>query len=171
LCDFEEILMRLLQGLGIFIVGTLAGMLIAQASAAPKENEAQLNHVGMYVKNMDASLDFYTKTMGFRETYLFKDEQGKPAMAFIQVSRETFIELMPADADHPAGFSHAGFQVDNETATIDTLRHKGVKVEDAHPGLRMKALSTDVLDPDGLRLELLEFTPDSLQRKAIDSWK
>jgi catechol 2,3-dioxygenase-like lactoylglutathione lyase family enzyme len=163
--------MRWLQGFGIFVVGTFTGMLILQASAAPKENGAKLNHVGMYVKNMDASLDFYTKTMGFRETYLFKDDQGKPAMALLQVSRVTFIELMPADADHPAGFSHAGFQMDDEKATIETLRQRGAKVEDAHPGLRMKALSTDVLDPDGLRLELLEFTPDSLQRKAIDSWK
>jgi len=162
---------RLIKGFGLFAAGILAGMLMMQASAAPSQNGTKLNHVGMYVKNMDASLDFYTRTMGFRETYLFKDDQGQPAMAFIQVSRETFIELMPADADHPAGFSHAGFQVNDERATIAALRKKGVKVEDAHPGLRMKALSTDVLDPDGLRLELLEFTPDSLQRKAIDSWK
>ena len=163
--------MRLIKGFGLFAAGILAGMLMMQASAAPSQNGTKLNHVGMYVNNMDASLDFYTRTMGFRETYLFKDDQGKLAMAFIQVSRETFIELMPADADHPAGFSHAGFQVNDERATIAVLRKKGVKVEDAHPGLRMKALSTDVLDPDGLRLELLEFTPDSLQRKAIDSWK
>lgn len=163
--------MRWIRGFWLFVLGTLAGMLIMQAAAAPKENAVRLNHVGMYVKNMDESLNFYTKTMGFRETYLFKDEQGKPAMALLQISRETFIELMPADADHPVGFSHAAIWVDDVKATVEALRQKGVKVEDPHPGLRMKALSTDVLDPDGLRMEILEFTPDSLQRKAIDSWK
>jgi catechol 2,3-dioxygenase-like lactoylglutathione lyase family enzyme len=160
-----------IRGSCFFAVGTLAGVLIMQAGAAPKENGARLNHVGMYVKNFDESMNFYTKTMGFRETYLFKDEEGKPAMAFLQISRDTFLELMPADADHPVGFSHAGIGVDDVKATIEALRQKGVKVEDPHVGLRMKALATDVIDPDGLRLEIIEFTPDSLQRKAIDSWK
>ena len=163
--------MRWIRGFWLFVVGTLAGMLIMQAGAAAEENAARLNHVGMYVKNFEESMHFYTKTMGFRETYLFKDEEGKPAMALLQISRETFLELMPADADHPVGFSHAGIWVDDVKATIRELRQKGVKVEDSHVGLRMKALATDVIDPDGLRLEILEFTPDSLQKKAIDSWK
>jgi hypothetical protein len=30
---------------------------------------------------------------------------------------------------------------------------------------------TSVIDPNGIRLELLDFTPDSLQRKAIEAWK
>lgn len=163
--------MRRIRGFLLFMAGTLAGMLIVQASAAPNENAARLNHVGMYVKNFNESLNFYANTMGFREAYLFKDEQGKPAMALLQISRETFLELMPSDADHPVGFSHAAILVDDVKATVETLRQKGVKVDDPHPGLRMKALSTDVIDPNGLRLEILEFTPDSLQRKAIDSWK
>jgi len=163
--------MRWISGFCFFVLGALAGMLIMQANAALQENAARLNHVGMYVKNMDESIGFYGKTMGFRETYVFNDEQEKPAMAFLQISRDTFLELMPADDQHPVGFSHAGFSVDDVKATIEALRQKGVKVEDPQPGLRMKALSTDVIDPDGLRLELLEFTPDSLQRKAIDSWR
>jgi catechol 2,3-dioxygenase-like lactoylglutathione lyase family enzyme len=160
-----------MRGSWLFVMGTLAGMLLMQAGAASKENPARLNHVGMYVKNFEESMHFYTQTMGFRDTYLFKDEEGKPAMALLQISRETFLELMPADADHPVGFSHVGIWVDDVKATINDLRQKGVKVEDFHVGLRMKALATDVVDPNGLRLEMLEFTPDSLQRKAIDSWK
>ena len=163
--------MRWIWGLSLFVAGTLAGMLIVQAGAAPRENGIKLNHVGLYVKNMDESIAFYTQTMGFRQAYLFKDDQGAPAMALLQISRDTFVELMPADEHNPVGFSHAGFSVDDESATIARLRQRGAQLNDAHPGQRMKALSTDVLDPNGLRLELLEFTPDSLQRKAIEAWK
>jgi hypothetical protein len=34
-----------------------------------------------------------------------------------------------------------------------------------------KAVITNILDPDGVRLELLEYPPESLQGKAIDGWK
>jgi hypothetical protein len=30
---------------------------------------------------------------------------------------------------------------------------------------------TNVIDPNGVRMELLEYPPESLQKKAIDGWK
>jgi hypothetical protein len=50
------------------------------------------------------------------------------------------------------------------------LRQRGVKVDDPRTGAT-KAPLTSVIDPNGIRLELLDFAPDSLQRKAIESWK
>ena len=37
----------------------------------------------MYVKNMDESMNFYTKTMGFREAFSFKDKEGKPSLVYV----------------------------------------------------------------------------------------
>jgi hypothetical protein len=34
-----------------------------------------------------------------------------------------------------------------------------------------KALLSDTNDPNGIRLELIELTPDSLHKKAEESWK
>ena len=34
-----------------------------------------------------------------------------------------------------------------------------------------KAILSNVTDLNGLRIELAELTPDSLQRKAMNSWK
>ena len=42
------------------------------------------------------SLNFYTKTMGFPEAFTVRNKEGKPAITYIQISRETFIELAPA---------------------------------------------------------------------------
>jgi hypothetical protein len=36
------------------------------------------------------------------------------------------------------------------------------------PGAHVK--NVNVFDPDGIRLELNEYTPESLPKKAVDSW-
>ena len=66
--------------------------------------------------------------------------------------------------------SHVGILADDLNATVAMLRQRGVKVDDPRTGAT-KAPLTSVIDPNGIRLELLDFAPDSLQRKAIESWK
>jgi len=63
----------------------------------------------IHVKDFDESMRFYTQTMGFRERpSLFKNAEGKPALAYLQITRDTFLELAPATADRPVGLSHIG---------------------------------------------------------------
>jgi hypothetical protein len=50
------------------------------------------------------------------------------------------------------------------------LRQRGVKVDDPRAS-PTKAVITNVTAPDGVRLELVDITAESLHRKAIDSWK
>jgi hypothetical protein len=144
--------MRWMRGLALFVAGLVAGIVIMQPSAAQQEKVTglRLNHVGMNVKDFDESVNFYTKTMGFREAFSFKDKEGKPTLTYLQINRDTFLELAPA--------------------TATALRQHGVILDDPRTG-SSKAPLTNVVDPNGLRLELLEFAPDSLQRKAIDAWK
>jgi len=164
--------MRWMRGLLVFMAGTLAGMLIMQAGAAPQQKVSglRLNHVGMFVKDLDESINFYTKTMGFRQAFSVKDKEGKPALVYLQISRDTFLELAPASPDRPLGFSHAGLWADDLKGTVAALRQQNVKLDDPHVG-STKAPLTNVTDPNGLRLEILEYPADSLQRQAMDSWK
>jgi catechol 2,3-dioxygenase-like lactoylglutathione lyase family enzyme len=164
--------MSWIRGLGIFAAGMVAGIFLMQPSAAPQEKGAglRLNHFGVYVKDFDQSVNFYEKTMGFREAFSFKDKDGKPALIYLQINRDTFVELQPADEQHPVGFSHVGIWADDLKKTVATLRERGAKMDDIVVRLS-KAPLTNVTDPNGARLELLEYPPESLQRKAIDSWK
>lgn len=164
--------MRVIRGVFVFLLGISTGMLIMEAAAAQHTSVTglRLNHVGMYVKNFDESMNFYTKVMGFHEAFSFKDKDGKPTLAYLQINRDTFLELAPADAQHPVGFSHAGIWADDVRETVAALRQEGAQVEDVHVGATRAPLA-NVTDPNGLRLEILEYGPESLQRKAIDSWK
>jgi hypothetical protein len=64
--------------------------------------ENYLNHVAIAVENFDAAFAFYTQKMGFREAFTVRDANGRPNLAYVQVSRNTFIELQQANANrHP----------------------------------------------------------------------
>src|SRR6266699_2168571 len=160
--------MRWIRGLAVFVAGIFVGTFMTQPSAAPQEKVTglRLNHFGIYTKDLNESMNFYTKTMGFREAFSIKDKEGKPTIDYLQINRDTFLELAPAGADRPVGFSHVGLWADDLKTTVAAIRQQGVKVEDIRTG-STKAPLTNVLDPNSLRLELLEYPPESLQRKAI----
>jgi len=162
----------LMSSVALFVAGMVAGMLMMQPGAAQEKPlpGLRLNHVGIYAKDFDESMRFYTQTMGFREAFTIKDQQGKPTLAYLQITRDTFLELAPATAQRPVGLSHIGIWPQDLNATVAALRERGVKVDDPRTG-STKTSITNVIDPNGVRLELLDFLPDSLPRKAMDTWK
>jgi len=90
-------------------------------------------------------------------------------LTYLQINRDTFLELAPATAERPVGLSHVGLWADNLNAEVAALRQQGVKVDDPRTATT-KAPLTNVIDPNGIRLELLDIAQGSMQRKAIDSW-
>jgi catechol 2,3-dioxygenase-like lactoylglutathione lyase family enzyme len=155
-----------------FAAGMIAGAFLMQRGNA-QENAApglRLNHVGVYAKDYNASLRFYTQTMGFREAFTIKDKDGNPTLTYLQINRDQFLELAPANAQRPAGLSHVGIWPLDLKATVAALRRHRAQVEDPRTGSTLTSI-TNVMDPNGIRLELLDFLPGSLPRKAIDEYK
>ena len=162
-----------MRGVALFIAGLLVGTVMMQSGAAQQSNintGLKLNHVGLNVKDFEESLNFYTKTMGFREAFTLRGPDGKPSLSYIQISRETFLELAAAGPDRPAGLTHFSLQADDVNATVKRLRESGVKIDDARVS-RTNTLLTAVMDPNGVRFEIAQLPPDSLPRKAMESWK
>jgi lactoylglutathione lyase len=152
-------------GAGIFV-----GALLLQGGGAQNNPVRSLNHVGIVVKNYDAAMAFYTKTMGFREAYTIKRPDGIPQLTYLQLSRDTFVELIPAGPNQQAGVTHFGIEVTDLPKMVTQLRDKGLTVPNPGP-TPANAQSVRIQDPEGVQIEVMEFGPQSLQRKAIDSWK
>lgn len=155
-----------------FAAGLVAGVLLMQPGRAQTAavSGLRLNHVGIYAKDFDESMRFYTQIMGFHEAFTIKNSEGKPALAYLQITRDTFLELAPSTADRPVGLSHIGIWPEDQAATVAALRAHGIQVADPRIG-STKTSITNVIDPNGVRLELVDFLPGSLPRKAIDEWK
>jgi catechol 2,3-dioxygenase-like lactoylglutathione lyase family enzyme len=150
----------------VFLLAT--GILIGSAMQSvfgQQERVLTLNHVGIAVADLDQARRFYTGTMGFREAW-----RNNQTTTFVQVSRDTFLELMPATPERPAGLDHFGFQVEDAHATAARLKQAGLTVSDVRisPSNLFVASATD---PGGARFELHQVRPDSLLKKAIDSWR
>jgi catechol 2,3-dioxygenase-like lactoylglutathione lyase family enzyme len=159
-----------MRGGVLFGAGILVGVAVMQLGAAQGNAVRTLNHVGMVVKDYDAALEFYTKTMGFREAYTIKNDDGKVRLTYLQLNKNTFVELIPAAPNQPTGITHFGVEVGDLAGTVATLRGRGATIDD--PGRTPSgALFARTRDPEGVQIEVMEFTPESLQRKAIDSWK
>lgn len=151
-----------------FALGAALATALAQQNSS--DRPAVLNHVGVATSDFQRSLDFYTNTLGLREAFVLRDEKGQPALAYLQVSRNSFVELFPPSATRASGIVHLALEVADMKAIVARLREKGTKVEEPRIG-RTKALLTFFTDPDGNRIELLEFGSEALQRKAAEKWQ
>jgi lactoylglutathione lyase len=165
----------LLTGVAIFVMGAIFGIFVMPSKAAqeqPIRTGLRLNHVGIAVKDFQESVDFYTKVMGFRVAFGGTTPDGKPGTIYLQINRDTFLEVAPSTAALPVGITHIGIQTEDEDATVKRLRAGGATVTDPRisPALSKSKLA-NVTDPNGIRLELNELIPGSETRRAVDSWK
>lgn len=162
-----------IRGVALFVAGIIVGIVMMQPSAAQENRSAglRLNHVGIAVKDFQESLNFYTKVMGFRVAYAFPSPDGKPTTTFLQINRDTFIEMAPASANIPAGITHIGIWSEDANASVTHLRQTGATVTDVRPSASSGSRLANVTDPNGIRLEVNEQPAGSLMRKAIETWK
>ena len=116
---------------------------------------------------------FYTQKMGFKEAFRNSDPQGQPTAIYIQISKTTFLELQQANAQRPAGRQpfRAGGAENMKTAVALFKQRGATATEPGPPSAFSKARLANVTDLNGLRVELAELGPESLQRKAMESWK
>jgi catechol 2,3-dioxygenase-like lactoylglutathione lyase family enzyme len=128
------------------------------------------NHVGINVPDVAEAVTYYTQKMGYREAFRVNDDKGQPRLVYMQISRNTFLELQPARPQQPAGFTHYGLVVDNAANAVAAFRQRGLTVTDVTRS-DTKVNLANITDPYMGRVELVEITPASLHAKAIASWK
>jgi len=166
---------NLFRGSAILVVGIILGSLLTGRTAAqqPRDAGVRLTGVGLSVKDVDAEFDYYTKAFGFREAFTQRDAEGKSTMRFLQVSQDTFLQLVPSNANRPVGLSSVLFEVADVQAIQAKLKQSGAKVGDVRPaeGTATKQPLAVLTDPEGFRVELLQLTPGSALRTAKESWK
>jgi hypothetical protein len=154
-----------------YVAGLFTGLAVHIAIAqSAGTGVSMMNHVGINVPNVVEAVSYYTQKMGYREAFRVNDDKGQPRLVYMYISRNTFLEIQPATAQRPAGFTHYGLVVDNAAASVDSFKKRGLTVTDVTRS-DTKVNLANITDPYMGRVELVEITPDSLHAKAIASWK
>jgi predicted enzyme related to lactoylglutathione lyase len=158
----------------LFLSGlVIGGGLVASVAAQGTFNTGmRLNHVGISVPNFQETVNFYEKVMGFRVSHRFApNADGRPGTAFVQISRDTFIEIAPGMPDAKPAITHIGIGADNIAMTVARLKQNGGTATEPRRSENSGSILANITDPAGIRTELNEQPPDSMMSKAIASWK
>jgi catechol 2,3-dioxygenase-like lactoylglutathione lyase family enzyme len=162
-----------MRGVMLFVAGLCVGLAV-QVAVAQSANKGvvMMNHVAINVANIPEAVTYYTEKMGYKEAFRVTNDKGEPTIVYLQISKNTFLELNPASAQRGApGFSHYGLQVENTAAAVEMFKQRGVTVTQPNVSAGTKSILANITDPYMGRIELVEVTPESLHQKAIQSWK
>jgi lactoylglutathione lyase len=119
--------------------------------------------VAYRVTDLNRSLDFYT-TLGYIELgRVALDDGGRLALLKFPDEPVASLELVHRPGGgrvEVGGFDHLAIQVDALAATLKRLREAGLEPEPVqHPGGPEGPKTSWLTDPDGYRIELVEWPP------------
>jgi predicted enzyme related to lactoylglutathione lyase len=161
-----------MRAIVLFVAGIFVGLAVQATLAQNAQTQVEMmNHVGINVPNIPEAITYYTQKMGYKEAFRVTNDKGEPTLVYLHISRNTFLELGQANAERPTGFTHYGLVVKDIKSAVSMFKQRGATVTGPNPSSGTKALLGNITDPYMGRIELAELTPDSLHRKALDSWK
>ncbi len=135
------------------------------SDANPDTSKFQLLHTMIRVKDLDRSIDFYTRLLGMKLMRKNDYPSGKFTLAFVGYGDErdsTVIELthnwdQEGPYDLGSGFGHLAVGVPDIYGTCEQLGQEGVPIP--RPPGPMKhggSVIAFIEDPDGYKIELIE---------------
>ena len=132
-----------------------------------------IGHVALRVVDIDRTLDFYVRGLGFEEMFRL-DRDGELWIVYLRITDQQFLELFPGgDGDrapegNSIGYNHICLEVDDLDEVIANLTAQGIQLT------RPKKVALDgnaqawIEDPDGHRIELMQMLPGSLHEQALE---
>jgi catechol 2,3-dioxygenase-like lactoylglutathione lyase family enzyme len=124
----------------------------------------RLAHVCIESADLPASEAFYA-LLGARRQFEFRNFQDELIGMYLYFGEDSFIEIVKISESRPAGGAivHFALEVEDVDATSRTLVAGGVKVSDSELGVDHTWMVT-CHDPDGVFIELHQYTERSLQK-------
>jgi len=125
-----------------------------------------ISHAGFRVADLEKTRAFYSSVLGFQQAFEQKDASGRTTLAVFKINEDEFLEFSPGI---PAGttdrFTHVAFL----TARLESLRQSAADLGLHPPDLRTgrdRTRNFSIQDPDGHRVEFVEYEPDSMHAQA-----
>jgi catechol 2,3-dioxygenase-like lactoylglutathione lyase family enzyme len=122
-------------------------------------------HLCFVVANLEASIAFYCGKLGMKPAFDFVNDSGQRFGLYVHAGGRSFLELFGgrvADRAADQCYQHLCLEVDDIQATAKAIRDAGVEVSEVKLG-GDRSWQAWLADPDGNRIELHQYTPQSKQ--------
>ena len=138
-----------------------------------------IDHVEVWAKDLQESVAFYTEVLGFRHlrTTVARRPDGASHEQACVTLGGMMVELLAAPPERTSESVDAGrmgvkafaLTVDDMAATAAALKERGVQfVQEPKPGSSFYGWRAEILDPNGIGIELREWIDDGI---GNDDWQ
>jgi len=128
-----------------------------------------LAHICFTVSNLEESIAFYKDKLGLSPAFDFINDNNERFGIYLHIGERNFIELFKGNSDksdQKGSYKHFCLEVDDINAIADDLKKKGVDVTEVKMGSD-HGWQAWLSDPDGNRIELHQYTPESKQNVSL----
>lgn len=119
----------------------------------------ELIHINLNVADIERSIEFYTKQLGFEETWGFETPDGQTVHRYVAADNGVEIQLSEtsgeASFEEGNAWDHLALGVDDVDEAFASIDHHGV-VEEPSDQPEANARTAFIRDPDGHKVELVE---------------
>jgi lactoylglutathione lyase/glyoxylase I family protein len=125
----------------------------------------KIAHVCLYSSDLKKSEDFYCGVLGLEKCFDFVRE-GKVFGLYLKAGGDTFIEIFESQGKTGEGaIAHICLETDDIDSLYNLLKESGREVTEKKLGSD-KTWQIWTADPDGVKIEFHQYTPESMQFKG-----
>lgn len=146
-------------------------LLVLPATATERPPIVGIAHIAFQVSDLAKAKQFYGDLLGYEDGFRLFKEDGSTLLAYFKVNDRQYIEIIPGlPPDQVDRLSHIAFETNNLEALKSYLTEKGVKVPEKVNQGNDGNSNFMVTDPDGHRVEFVQYLPGSLHMKSQGSY-
>ena len=130
----------------------------------------RIAHLAFGVKDMKKTLHFYTEVMGFEKAFTLYDpnDDSLPWIEYIRISDSNFIEFFYSDpsklfSKDEVSYQHFCLETDDIQAFVKRMYDHHYPIDSPISMGLDNNWQCWVRDPDGNRIEIMQYGPNSLQ--------
>lgn len=151
----------------LFVLVAVTCAFSRQLPAEPKRPKILgIAHIAFFAHDLKQARLFYHDLLGFDEPYALPGRHGKPGMAFFKVNDHQFIEVSPEQQPASDRLDHWAIETDNAEAMRKYLAAHSFEVPKRVPKGSTGNLNFMVKDPEGHKLEVVEYAKRSKTRQT-----
>lgn len=144
----------------------LSGVLLAGLAAAQDLPISGIAHAAFLVSDIEKAAQFYTGLLGYQEAFRLKDDQGNLRYVFLKINEDQYLEIFPGlKPEQDRRLSHLALATPDIEKLHTLLTERGLAPGKIQPG-RDGNVNFSVKDPDGMRVEFVQYQPGSGVRQT-----